>query len=248
MDLLNHNLHKLRQLQHEKENTMQTDGKDRYDDRQEKQKYLSKSMPHHNLLTSAHTKVSLGLVQEFEEINSRGSGRTPLWMPEIKDLDLDLLSFIGLNVFMDSVGSDHGKTINTALNKIGRRVQAEVFSRDLKKHGKREFTNKKGEKKTYNYAAKIIKEADEHSTIYGEKLSKAYSLAKQENFPVQDWPAEKCVHVATPIYNAVLKYSELFKISIENTLRNTKKYIMLLPQAQREVDSDRVHLCSRAVC
>ena len=231
-------LHELRELQHEKENKMYSDGKDRYDDRQEKQKYLSKSMPHHNLLTSALTKVSLGLVREFEEISSRGSGRTPLWMPEIKDLDLDLLSFIGLNVFMDSVGSDHGKTINTALNKIGRRVQAEVFARDLKKHGKREFTNKKGEQKTYNYAAKIIQEADAHSTIYGEKLSKAYSLAKQENFPVQDWPAEKCVHVATPIYNAVLAYSDLFKIQIENTSKNTKKYIMLLPQAQREVDSD----------
>ena len=154
------------------ESQMKDRGQDRYHKRQQKQKYLSKSESHHQVILNALEVVSKQIRLDIDNEFKKGSGRVFLWATLLKDIDTDTLAYIGLNEMMDCAGNN--STLTTCVTNIGRRIEAEVWAEGLK-----EFS-----KPTYkDIQEKVTKE---HAKVR-HRLKAAKSLASFKGFTKKKW-------------------------------------------------------------
>ena len=131
------------------------------------------------------TKV---LTKEEAKANTRSTQQC-LWYKDLKGLDVDLLSYIGLTTSMDGVGLKHDFT--KVLVKIGKRIEMEHWSEGL-----REYNSKLAKR----LEDKVTK--DHSSERYREKAVK--NIASKEGYKVDTWKEERRVQVAAPVFNAVV--------------------------------------------
>lgn len=218
------------------EDLMRQKGKTRYLKKQERQKYLSKSIPHNSLLTKAQSKVCEGL-QEFLDGHSGKRGKPPLGISILKGLDTNLLAYIGLSTLADCCGGHHARSPQSALVLIGRRIQAEIFSKELTFNRKKSYIDPKDNSKikTTDIRNNILREATLLTSNYGQRISKVYKLAEKEGVKRRDWDAKKCAEVGAHVYDMTLVHSGLFKVTSEYKKKKTKKTIEFVAQALQEI-------------
>jgi len=223
-DLTTHarDLH-LEELQ--REDQMRQGGIQRYNNRQAKQKQLSKSNTHHSFITNALTKVSEGITQYIDLELAKGRGKPYRWVETLKDLDPDKLAYIGLNTFMDAVGQSSSLTACTA--KIAKRVELEAWSRDLKRY------NSKLHRKAEQLATKGHQTDRKRIAAVKSMVSNHSAKSKVKFTPQNLDVAIKAF--AEPVVNAVLEFSDIFEVYTEFMANRTKKMIGLTPEASAEI-------------
>lgn len=207
-----------------REKNMVSAGRDRFLKRQEKLTSTTTQRNPHTLVTNALHRVSdeltKVLLNEKDKV-VRGEGGTLVgsqsaWFKDLKDLDVDLLSYIGLTTTMDAVGLKHDLT--NVLVKIGKRVEMEIWSKGLK-----EFNS--------NLAKRLeTKVSKDHSSIRHRETA-VKNIANKEGYKLDAWLQEKKVKVATPIFNAVLKASDIFEIWEQSKKNRMIKRIGLTEEA-----------------
>jgi len=223
-----------------REERMLDNGVLRYQKKEDKQTSKSKSNLYKNKIETALDKTLEGLTNDIAEVISASSGRRPIWLKDIEGLALDSIVFQALNCFVDAAGSGEKTATATLLNRIGKRIEAESVCQQIDKIPSREFVNKKGECKNFNVRASIKKEALEHSAVYEKRVAFAKYLAEKNGGVAISWSLHRRVHVATPVYNAILKYSDIFYIKVINGVKNTRKYVEFTPQALAEIEAQKL--------
>jgi DNA-directed RNA polymerase len=213
-----------RQIQREKQ--MEQGGFDRYNERREKQKDLSKDNTHHSLIEDALPKVSQGLTQYLEVERAKGSGKPYRWVETLEEIDSDILSFIALKCFMGGVGL--GATLTSVATQIGKRVELEVYSSELKEYDKslhrksQEIANK-----NYQTERKRIEAV--------KKMVHRHSVKAEVPFVPKN--LDVCIKAfAEPLINAVLEFSDIFEIQVHFSANRTKKMVGLTPEAIKEIN------------
>lgn len=221
-----------------REEVMLDRGTLRFRNKEDRQKSKSKSIIYINKIEQALEKVIEGLKNDIEEVEQASSGRRPLWLTEIKDLCLDKIVFQGLNCFADAAGATEKSSINTVINKIGKRIEAEKLLLLIDNIEDRTYINKKGVTKKFSVKNDIKRKAFEHSGVYEKRISYAKHLTNLQGVISPNWSVSRRTHVATPIYNAILKYSKLFDKRTIHGFKKTKIYLEYKPEIQKEIENE----------
>jgi DNA-directed RNA polymerase len=217
------------QQQIEREHKMFDQGRQRYMGRLKKNQSISTQDNPHSIITNALTRVSKAISAAIDaETESKGRGRKFAWYYDIQGLDTDLLAYLGLNTCMDSVSI--GASLTSALTKIGKRVELEVWALGLKEHDS---------KLSKRIETKVTK--DHSSEVYRIKAAKI--IAKKAGYEFEKWTEERRVKVATVILNAILEYSSVFDVWEQKRPRNTIRRIGLTPAASNQL-ANMDHQCS----
>lgn len=206
------------------ESQMKDRGQDRFHKRQQKQKYLSKSESHHQVILNALEVVSKQIRLDIDNEFSKGSGRVFLWATLLKDIDTDTLAYIGLNEMMDCAGNN--STLTTCVTNIGRRIEAEVWAEDLKEFSKP------------TYKAIQEKVTKEHSKVR-HRLKAAKTIASFKGFTKKKWELKNCVTAAMPIVNAILEFSKVFYIHEEYSKNKTVRHIRIFGDIQESLNNNQ---------
>ena len=190
-------------------------GRVRYEERRITTQQLTTFNVHHKVLTDALSNVSKELTQTMEQQREQvGAGRKFAWFESLDGLDVDLLAYIGLSTCMDGVGKISTRT--TVMNVIGRRIQMERLHLHLQEHDKKLLKRIENKIKT-----------DQISPTRRHKAARI--IAKKAGVDWDDWTPSFLVQVAAPIYNAVMKASEVFEEyavrDLVNGHYNTRKLI-----------------------
>ena len=193
----------LEELTHEQE--MAVLGRDRYLQRQEKQSLSLQSNPH-KLITGAIDRVTDYLRAAIDEELSKSSGRKFAWVEDIRNIDTDLLAYIGLTVCMDAVGRN--STRNSTLVGIGHRIEMEVFASGLRRF------NPQLHRRVSDKAVK-----DHDSERYRVKAVRV--MAGKAGYEQPQWTDERRLKAATPVFNAVLAASDIFETWSQTKGRKT---------------------------
>ena len=212
-----------------REQRMFDQGRERYLNRQEGSMKPSTQNNPHRLITDALPKVAEGLTAAIEsEQESKGRGRKYAWYYDIKNLDVDLLAYIGLNTCMDSV-SVNG-TLTSTLTKIGKRVELEIWAAGLQEHDK---------KLASRIEQKVTK--DHNAEVYRIKAAKI--IAKKAGYDASAWTEERRTKVAVPIMNAVLEHSGVFEVWEQERAKRTIRRVGLTLEASTRLAEMDFH-CS----
>lgn len=208
-------------VQLKREKAMRAKGRERFLARQEKnQKSTIQNNPH-RLITNALTKVSEALEAKINnETEDKGRGRKYAWYYDLKDLDVDLLAYLGLNCCMDAVSI--GASLTSCLTKIGKRVELETWALGL-----RTYDNSLANR----IKAKVTK--DHSAEVYRIKAAK--NIAKKAGYTQERWTEERRLKVAVPILNAILEVSEVFDIWEQKKPKNTIRRIGLTVAASNQL-------------
>ena len=216
-------------VQVQREKQMFDKGRERYLDRQKKnQKPTTQNNPH-RLITDALSKVSKAISASIDtETESKGRGRKFAWYYDIKDLDVDLLAYLGLNSCMDSVAI--GASLTSTLTKIGKRVELEAWALGLKEHDCK-LAKRIETKVTQDHSAEVY------------RIKAARIIAKKAGYIQDRWSEERRVKVAVPILNAILEHSGVFDVWEQKKPKNTIRRIGLTPAASNQL-ADMDYKCS----
>lgn len=172
-------------------------GRERYFDRDGKVSQMSiKNIPH-GLIKDALPRVSSALTQVLDDQSSSGAGRPFSWKQDLCSVDPDLVSYLGMTTCMDGVGMS--KSMTWVLSKIGRRIELEVWAKELQ-----EYDSSLAER----IDTKVTR--DHSSERYRLKAAKA--IARKGGFERNSWTDERRVKCAAPVLNAVLEFSNVFEI------------------------------------
>jgi DNA-directed RNA polymerase, mitochondrial len=200
-----------------REQKMFTDGKERYLERQSKNKKIATQKHPHNIISKAIPKVSKALNESLKAELDKSSGRRFSWIKDIKDIDCDLLSFIGLNCCFDAVALNQSFT--SCLTKIGHRIELESWALGLKEKDKA-LANR--------IETQVIK--THSSERYRIKAAKI--IAFKEGYTTEKWSDERKVQAGSPIINAIMEHSDVFDTwSQRGKYNNTIKRVGLTTEA-----------------
>jgi DNA-directed RNA polymerase len=205
-------------------------GRDRFLQRQEKLTSTTTQRNPHTLVTNVLHRVSEELTKvlnsEKDKVStSNGRGtinkvKQASWFKDLKDLDVDLLSYIGLTTSMDAVALKWDVT--NVLAKIGKRVEMEHWSIGLREYN---------ETLAKRLETKVSK--DHSSVTFREKAVK--NIASKEGYKVDAWLQEKRVKVAAPIFNAILKVSDTFDIWDQSVKKRIVRRVGLTEDASEKL-------------
>ena len=210
---------KVIELQKELEHQMIQRGQERYTRRQEKLTPSQREVPH-RLITEALPKVAKGIsiaLEEDEKRFSSGTGKKSLWYDILQDQDPNTLAFIGLNACYESVCRSHNLT-STCTN-IGMRVEQEIWSKELKAYDNKLWK-------------RLVDQVTRDHSSERYRIKAARIIANRAGFKLDKWDYTMKAHVASPIINAVLEYSEIFEVVTEQRKLKTLRTIGLTPEAE----------------
>ena len=165
---------------------MITEGRDRYLKRSEKITTSSIQNNPQKLISEVQATVSKDLKSTIDEVGKTGSGRQPSWYQELKDVDVDIISYVGLVSMFDAVGRN--QTLTRAVSTIGQKVEMEVFNIKLK-----EFNRK--------LAKRIETKVTKDHSSERHRIKAAKSIATKAGFEYHKWDDKKRVIVGTPVLN-----------------------------------------------
>lgn len=218
-----------------REQEMLDKGKDRYLKKLERQKYLSKDNIHSTILDKAMPNVIKG-IEDYISLKELSRGSLPKGFNDFVGIPVPTLAHIGLRAICDCCGTHSARTPQTAMTKIGRQVQAELFAIDLEENKKKYYLDKNEELKSTDIKNNILREVSELGfKNNGQKLAKVYKLAEKEGILRREWDADKCAEVGMHIYDVTMTSSGLFKETVYRTKNNTKKTIEFLAQVVLEI-------------
>lgn len=211
-----------RQVQFMREVKMHNDGVERANTRREKQAHLSKVSSNHAVIEDAIGKVAAALDVAIQAEKDKAQGRKFLWVTLIEDIDTMALAYIGLNCMMDTVGQ--GGTMTTSATSIGNRIETEHFAVGLNRFGLKE-------------AKEIEKKAIKNQPTEYRRLEAVKVLAALKGYSRKKWCLKRRVTAAMPVLNAVLEFSDIFYIHEEYTKKKTMKYIRILPEVRKAINT-----------
>ena len=206
----------------QREQRMFNEGRERFLRRQEKNTTPSTQNNPHKIITEALSKVSQGIQDLVDAEANRGKhkGRKSSWYEDIKDIDTDLLAYLGLNTCMDSVSIGNSRT--TAITKIGHRIELESWAKGLKDYDAK-LANRIETKVTKDHSA------DRY------RVKAARIIASKAGYKRTPWTEERRVKAATPVMNAILEHSGVFEIWEQKKPRNTIYKIGLTYEASNRL-------------
>ena len=194
---------------------MITEGRDRYLKRSEKITTTSIQNNPQKLISEVQAIVSKDLKKTIDE--QKGKQNRPLkWVYDLKDVDVDIISYVGLVSMFDAVGRN--QTLTRAVATIGQKVEMEIFNMKL-----REYNLKLAKR----IESKVTK--DHSSERHRVKAAKA--IASKAGFTYDKWDDKRRVIVGTPVLNSILRVSGIFDIWETTIKSRTLKKIGLLPEA-----------------
>ena len=199
-------------LEMKREEEFFSKGHQRFNERLESNHRPSTQNNPQSLITKALPRVAAGIRAALVGETDKATGRPSIWLDDIKDLDADILAYIGLNACMDSTVS-HGKK-TSLLAKIGHRVELEAWAQGLKKHDKTLFS------RLTKYVEK------EHAGLKQREIA-ARSIAAKSQYCVKEWAQDRRIKVASPILSAVLEHSGIFETWEKFNRNGTDKRIGL---------------------
>jgi DNA-directed RNA polymerase len=195
---------------------MITEGRDRYLKRSEKITTTSIQNNPQRLISEVQTKVAKDLKSTIDMISKSGSGRQPSWYHELKDVDVDIISYVGLVSMFDSVGRN--QTLTRAVSTIGQKIEMEIFNIKLREFNKR-------------LAKRIETKVTKDHSSERHRVKAAKSIASKAGFEYDKWDDKRRVIVGTPVINSILRVSGIFDIWETTIKTKTLKKIGLLPEA-----------------
>tara|TARA_B100001094_G_scaffold332019_1_gene402390 strand:- start:1021 stop:3507 length:2487 start_codon:yes stop_codon:yes gene_type:complete len=191
-------------------------GRERYFDRDGRVSLMSiKNIPH-ALIKDALPRVTKSLHEKLGDQTSEGAGRPFSWKKDLQAVDIDLIAYLGMATCMDGVGMN--KSMTWALTKIGKRIELEIWAKEL-----REFN-----KKLYDRVESKVT-SDHSSERYRLKAAKA--IARKAGFELELWTDERRVKAASPVLNSILADSRCFEIWSIIKKGKTRKFIGLTGEA-----------------
>jgi DNA-directed RNA polymerase len=215
MDRLNGST--LAQLQREKQ--MMTDGHDRFLDRQAKLKDLSIAPANSRLLKDALAATTEALRIRLDEACA-ADGRPFDWVLDLKSLDTELLSYLGLVNCMEGVGMAASRT--SVLRNIGGRVEMEHFSVQLKAYDK-------------SLHDRITSLATSNNSSSEHRRKAVRHIAAKEGFVHEKWSQVRRKKAAAPILSAILEASDVFEMWTQIKDNKTVYRIGLTEQASEGI-------------
>ena len=194
---------------------MISEGRDRYVKRSEKITTTSIQNNPQKLISEVQTIVAKDLKKTID--SQKGIGNRPMkWVEDLKDVDVDIISYVGLVSMFDAVGRN--QTLTRAVSTIGQKIEMEVFNIELKQFNKK-LANRIETKVTQDHSS------ERH------RIKAAKSIAAKAGFEYEKWDDKRRVIVGTPILNSILRVSGIFDVW-QTTIKNkTLKKIGLLPEA-----------------
>lgn len=209
----------LQNRQLDREQSMFNMGRERYNNRSNNQQPSNRNIEH-KLATTAIEDVAIEISRVIKEEEHRlGNRPTSIkseWYDELKQVNSDVLSYLGLNVCFDFAGRQ--LTLTQVLASIGERIELEVWSLGLKS-----FDAK---------VSKLVeKQASEgHSSLHYRRRN-ALRSASKFGYIREKWTKKKRVKCGSVIVNAVLSSCDLFEILELKSIKNTRKYLKITDAA-----------------
>ena len=211
------------------EKAMVQKGQERYQARQAALRASQQETPH-DIISEAIPKVSEALTSfvTSEELRvSKGKGRPPLWLQEVRKHDPKIMAYIGLNVCYDTV--IYNQTLTSALVSIGTRVEQERWALELEAKDKVLFK-------------RLVKQVTKNHASERYRLKACKVIASKEGFSMPKWSKQQKLSIAAPILNAVLEATDIFQVSTDtigetgraNSMK-TMRHITLTPEAEEMV-------------
>jgi DNA-directed RNA polymerase len=176
---------------------MITEGRDRYVKRSEKITTTSIQNNPQKLISEVQSLVSKDLKKTIDDVSKGGSARHPSWYNDLKTIDVDIVSYVGLVSMFDAVGRN--QTLTRAVSTIGQKIEMEVFNIELKQFNKK-LANRIETKVTQDHSS------ERH------RIKAAKSIAAKAGFEYEKWDDKRRVIVGTPILNSILRVSGIFDV------------------------------------
>ena len=200
-----------------REQKMFSEGNQRYKDRVEKNKTTSTQKHPHNIISKALPRVSKALKVFISDELNKSSGRRYSWIEDIKTIDTDILSFIGLNCCMDAVSMNQSFT--TCITKIGLRIELEVWANGLRDKDKA-------------LAKRIESQVIKSHSSERYRIKAARIIAFKEGYVQEKWTDERKVKAGSPVINGIMEHSKVFDTWLQRTKsNNTVKKVGLTTEA-----------------
>ena len=198
----------LHELQRERQ--MMSDGHDRFMKRQSETKDLTLDKAHFQLLEAALPKVTKAIQERLAAAAQPCSHRPYSWLPDVQNIDPELLAYLALVVCMKSVGDSQTRT--SCLRLIGARIEMENFSLELQNHDKK--------------LHKELTDTVRHTYSNVDLRNKAViDAARRKGFGVTLWDEERKIKAAAPILSSVLEASGIFEVWTRHSDGKTR-YLM----------------------
>ncbi|MDC0134506.1 hypothetical protein OAI36_00465 [Alphaproteobacteria bacterium] len=204
----------IEEIQREKQ--MISEGRDRYVKRSEMITTTSIQNNPQKLISEVQSLVAKDLKKTIDDSKNKGVGQPTSWLKHLLDVDVDIISYVGLVSMFDAVGRN--QTLTRALSTIGQKIEMEVFNMKLKAYDK---------KLAKRIETKVVKD---HSSER-HRIKAAKSIAVKAGFEYEKWDDKLRVIVGTPILNSILRVSGIFDIWETTIKAKTLKKIGLLPHA-----------------
>lgn len=199
----------------QREQEMIQRGQERYLQRNSSIPGSQQDVPHQSI-TQALPLVSKALLSTIE-VNQNTVGRPAVWQEVLKDLDADIVSYIGLNCMYDSVV--RFDTLTQCLLKIGSKINQEVWAQGLKAYDK-------------DLYKRVVTQVTKDHSSERYRLKALRIIASKEGYYGHTFDKAMRINVASPIVNAVLEATDLFDIYEVNDGNKTKRYLGLTKEAE----------------
>ena len=178
---------------------MVTKGQKRFVNRKEKLGGLSNQNNPNKLMSQALDLVTIDIKLQLEkaiEAIKTTRGPVPQWIEVYKNIDLDVLSLVGLSILMEAVGGRYTK--NKTIARLGRAVEMEMFAVRLKA-----FDQK--------LAKRITDQVTMAHSSMRYRIKAAKAIAKKSGFDLTAWEPQKQVKVGAPLFNSIIRVTDIFR-------------------------------------
>lgn len=203
---------------------MVTKGQKRFVNRKEKLGGLSNQNNPNKLMSQALDLVTIDIKLQLEkaiEAIKTTRGPVPQWIEVYKNIDLDVLSLVGLSILMEAVGGRYTK--NKTIARLGRAVEMEMFAVRLKA-----FDQK--------LAKRITDQVTMAHSSMRYRIKAAKAIAKKSGFDLTAWEPQKQVKVGAPLFNSIIRVTDIFEEWGELKNNKTSTYIGLTENASEKLD------------
>ena len=210
----------LHELQRERQ--MMSDGHDRFMKRQAETKDLTLDKAHFQLLEDALPRVTKAIQERLAAAAQPCNHRPYSWLPDLQNVDPELLAYLALVVCMKSVGDLQTRT--SCLRLVGSRIEMENFSIELQSY----------DKKLHNEITDSVRHTYSNVDLRNKAVVEA---ARKKGFGVTLWDEERKIKAAAPILSSVLESSGIFEVWTKHSEGKTR-YLMGITEEASQLIAD----------
>ena len=219
------------------ENTMKSDGNDKWHDRHSTATDVTEQLPEFRQLQQVLDKVTNGLKKDIETARA-STGRRPEWLKTILHINPETLAYLGLHACYNAVLS--GKGVSSLTQEIGRLIDRECLKFDLVE-GEDAETNKDNKR--------IIKMVSKTQSSPEVRLKSIRNITTKNGFNslwfgINKDHGGKRLNLrrkssnASPVLSAVLEHCNIFEKKTD-TISKTSRKSCLVFTAEAELELER---------